>query len=181
MTLWTKKLNQLPTPCYIIDEAKLEKNLNKIKTIKDETNCSVILALKGFSTFETFPKISKYLDGVTASSMYESRLGTEEFQKELHIHSIAMNKNECFQFNELADKITFNSFNQLDQFKKQLKQLNQAAGSEQIELERPRQRNTTLAHLTHGGIPIDKIENTIFDEVEGIHFHALCEQTLIHY
>ena len=83
-------VKHVPTPCYLIDIIKLKKNLEIIKELKKSTNCKVILALKGFATFSTFNLISDYLDGITASSIYETKLGMEEFKKEIHVHAIGI-------------------------------------------------------------------------------------------
>ena len=67
------------TPCYVVDLGLLEENLKILDDIQKRTGCSIILALKGFSMFSTFPLVKKYLSGVTASSLDEARLGHEEF------------------------------------------------------------------------------------------------------
>ncbi|MFH0956586.1 MAG: carboxynorspermidine decarboxylase, partial [Candidatus Aenigmatarchaeota archaeon] len=72
------------TPCYIVDEALLEKNLRILREVKERTGCKVLLALKAFSMRSTFPLIRRYLDGVCASGPFEARLGREDFGKEVH-------------------------------------------------------------------------------------------------
>jgi carboxynorspermidine decarboxylase len=78
-----------PTPCYIVDERLLEKNLQILHTVQERTGCSILLALKGFSMFSVFPLVGRYLKGITASSLFEARLGYEEMGQEVHIYSPA--------------------------------------------------------------------------------------------
>lgn len=77
-----EKLNfdyyDLKTPCYVIDEELLIKNLEILKKVKDETGCKILLAQKAFSMYSVYPLIGQYLDGVTSSSLFEARLGYEE-------------------------------------------------------------------------------------------------------
>ena len=63
-------IKALPTPCYIVDERLLIKNLETLNKVQERTDCSILLALKGFSMFSVFPTIGKYLKGVTSSSLF---------------------------------------------------------------------------------------------------------------
>ena len=74
----------LPSPCYIVDERLLVKNLEILDSVQKRTGCSILLAQKGFSMFAVYPLIGKYLKGVTSSSLFEARLGYEEMGKEVH-------------------------------------------------------------------------------------------------
>ncbi|MGB5733290.1 MAG: carboxynorspermidine decarboxylase, partial [Thiohalocapsa sp.] len=78
---------QFDTPYYLIDEQRLLRNLRKIQVLRQYAGVKVILALKCFSTWPVFSLISQYLDGTTSSSVYEARLGHEEFGKEVHAYS----------------------------------------------------------------------------------------------
>jgi len=79
----------LPTPCYVLDEDLLRQNLMVLQSVQTRTGCRILLALKGFSMFATFPLIGQYLAGITASSLFEARLGFEEMGKEVHIYAPA--------------------------------------------------------------------------------------------
>ena len=72
------KINELPTPCYVIDEKKLRENLEILKKVKDDTGCKILLAQKAFSNFFEYPLIGQYLDGTTASGLFEAKLGYEK-------------------------------------------------------------------------------------------------------
>ena len=77
-------LSALQTPVFVIDLKALEANLSVLGRVREEANCTVLLALKGFATWATFPLVGRYLDGVAASSPDEARLGREKLGKEVH-------------------------------------------------------------------------------------------------
>ena len=84
-----KAFEGLKTPCYVIDEAKIEENCKILKSVMDETKAKILLAQKAFSGFYFYPLIGEYLAGATASGLFEARLGAEEMKKENHIFSRA--------------------------------------------------------------------------------------------
>ena len=71
------RINELPTPCYVIDEGVLKKNLEILKKVREDTGCRILLAQKAFSCFHEYPLIGQYLDGTTASGLFEARLGAD--------------------------------------------------------------------------------------------------------
>ena len=82
-------MDELPTPCYVIDEGKLEDNLRILRQVQERTGCRILLAQKAFSCFYEYPLIGRYLKGTTASGLYEARLGYEEMGLENHVFSPA--------------------------------------------------------------------------------------------
>ncbi|MGC6367439.1 MAG: carboxynorspermidine decarboxylase [Candidatus Marinamargulisbacteria bacterium] len=175
---WTNNLDRIPTPCYLIDKQKLNANISCIETIRNKTNCKIILALKGFATHATFPMIANGLDGVTASSIYEARLGRESFKKGLHIHSVAMSEEECDIYNQMADHITFNSYQQFTLFRNKCNnikpslglRINPGTGKAPSDIYNPCSKNSRL------GIPLNTFNDEWVHDIEGLHFHALCEE-----
>ena len=83
------RITDIPTPAYVVDESLIERNLQILKQVIDETGCHILLAQKAFSMFSLYPLIGKYLNGTTASGLYEAKLGAEEMGKENHIFSPA--------------------------------------------------------------------------------------------
>ncbi len=81
------RFEELPTPCYVVDEGLLEKNLKILNGVMERTGCKIVLAQKAFSMYSMYPLIAKYLSGVTASGLFEARLGYEEMGKENHVFS----------------------------------------------------------------------------------------------
>ena len=174
---WTNNISTIPTPCYLIDEEQLINNLVTLNHVKSSTNCKILLALKGYSTFTTFPLLRKYLDGVTASSLYEAKLGYEEFNKNIHFYSVASSLEDVKQVMTLCSTISCNSINQLRLFQSIATnhpsiglRINPNISTVKTKLYDPCQKFSRL------GVPIEQMNNSIFSEIDGIHFHALCEQ-----
>ena len=110
------KINQLQTPCYVIDEKKMRENLEILKKVQEDTGCKILLAQKAFSGFALYPMIGKYLAGTTASGLFEARLGYEEMGKENHVFSPAYRTEDIEELDRICDHIIFNSTAQLKTF-----------------------------------------------------------------
>ncbi len=165
------------TPAYIIDEALLENNLKILKKVQDETGCEILLALKGFAMFSVFPLIKKYLKGVCASSLFEARLGAEEFGKEVHVYAPAYKKEEFDEIIKYATHINFNSFNQWGLYKEKIKNTNIKAGL-RINPEHSEVKVALYDACAPGsrlGIKIKDFEGRDLTGISGLHFHNLCE------
>ena len=170
-------LNNISTPCYLIDEQAIRNRCIKISYIKEKTQCKILLALKGFAMFSTFPVISEYLDGVCASSTNEARLGKEEFKKEVHSYAPAYSDKDIKVLIKLSDHIIFNSFSQYNRFKNQIPK-NISCGirinPEYSEVETP--IYNPCYEFSRLGVTIDNFKNKDLTGIAGLHFHALCEQ-----
>jgi carboxynorspermidine decarboxylase len=102
------------TPYYLIDEKKLLRNLRIIRRVKETSGARSVLALKCFSTWCVFDLMREYMDGTTSSSLYEARLGREEFGKEVHAYSVGYARSDIRAVRKYADKVIFNSISQFD-------------------------------------------------------------------
>ncbi len=170
----------VPTPCYVVDEQLLERNLQILDSVQQRTGCKILLALKGFSMFATFPLVGRYLHGITASSLHEARLGREEMNKEVHIFAPAYIEEDFDEILSLVDHVVFNSFNQLALYKKRVKQsgrpieigvrVNPEYSEIATDLYNP------CAPYSRLGITRANFRPEEMDGVDGIHFHTLCEQ-----
>ena len=112
------ELCKLKTPCYVIDEKKLIRNLKVLREIEETTGAKILLAQKAFSFFYSYPLIGNYITGVTASGLYEAKLGYEEMKKENHIYSPAYKEEDLMEIDQICDHIIFNSMNQYEKFNK---------------------------------------------------------------
>jgi len=104
------------TPYYLIDERKLLRNLTIIEQVRDCSGAKSVLALKCFAAWAVFPLLRKYMDGTTASSPYEARLGKERFGKEVHVYSVGYSDLDIREIGACSDTIIFNSVSQLTRF-----------------------------------------------------------------
>ena len=173
-------ISSLPTPSYIVDERLLIKNLEKLKSIIDRTGCRILLAQKGFSMFYFYPLIKKYLNGTTASSLYEARLGFEEMGNETHIFNPSYREDEIDEILSMVDHIVFNSFNQWSKYKNIVKsherdiscglRVNPEYSSVETEIYNP------TGKFSRFGVTKVNFREDELDGIDGLHFHALCEQ-----
>ena len=110
-------LEELKTPCYVIDERKLKKNLSILSNVEKETGCKILLAQKAFSCFYEYSLIGSFISGTTASGLFEGSLGKEEMGKENHVFSPAYKEEDMIELVKICDHIVFNSFSQLQKYK----------------------------------------------------------------
>ena len=116
------KINELKTPCYVIDEGKLTENLKILHHVMQRTGAKILLAQKAFSAFCEYPLIGKYLSGTTASGLYEARLAQEEMGKENHVFCPAYLPEEMDELVKICDHIVFNSVSQFLVHKEKIKE-----------------------------------------------------------
>ncbi len=174
-------LSGLPSPCYIVDERLLKRNLEILQSIQQRTGCKILLALKGFSMYSVFPLVGKYLHGVAASSLYEARLGFEEMKKEVHIYAPAYLDEEIDDLLKYCDHIVFNSFNQWDKYRDKLKKGNTKKIECGIRINPQYSEITTPIYNpcyenSRLGVTLSNFRPQELDSIEGLHFHTLCEQ-----
>ena len=175
--------NELPTPCYVIQEEQLRQNLEILKSVMDRTGCKILLAQKAFSMYEVYPLIAQYLSGTTASGLYEARLGAEEmgipFGKETHIFSPAYKEEEFDEILTYCDHIVFNSFEQLERFGKRAAEAGKSVGlriNPQYSTQEGHEIYDPCATGSRLGVTIEKFRPELLGYVDGLHFHTLCEQ-----
>lgn len=175
--------NELPTPCYVIQEEQLRQNLEILKGVMDRTGCKILLAQKAFSMYEVYPLIAQYLSGTTASGLYEARLGAEEmgipFGKETHIFSPAYKEEEFDEILTYCDHIVFNSFEQLERFGKRAAEAGKSVGlriNPQYSTQEGHEIYDPCATGSRLGVTIEKFRAELLEYVDGLHFHTLCEQ-----
>ena len=173
------RIDQVPTPAYVIDEAKLVNNLEILKSVQERTGCKVLLAQKAFSMYATYPLISQYLAGTTASGLYEAKLGREEFGGEVHVFAPAFKDADLEEILEIADHIVFNSERQLRKHVDKCRAVGVSVGL-RINPECSTQGDHALydpcAAGSRFGVRIDQFSEDLADLVDGLHFHTLCEQ-----
>ncbi|HFI0707036.1 TPA: carboxynorspermidine decarboxylase [Streptococcus suis] len=173
------RIDQVPTPAYVIDEAKLVNNLEILKSVQERTGCKVLLAQKAFSMYATYPLISQYLAGTTASGLYEAKLGREEFGGEVHVFAPAFKDADLDEILEIADHIVFNSERQLRKHVDKCRAVGVSVGL-RINPECSTQGDHALydpcAAGSRFGVRIDQFSEDLLDLLDGLHFHTLCEQ-----
>ena len=177
------RMDQLPTPCYVIDEKKLKENLQILKEVREEAGCKILLAQKAFSCFYEYPLIGRYLDGTTASGLYEARLGKEEMGKENHVFAPAYKDADIKELGEICDHIIFNSFAQLRRHKDVVSgkslglRINPECSTQgDHAIYDPCAPGSRLGVTKEVFVREIEAEPELFDALDGFHFHTLCEQ-----
>ena len=176
--------SELPTPCYLIDEAALEKNGELLAGVIRDTGCHILLAQKAFSNYDFYPVLAGYLSGTEASGLYEARLGAEEMPgKEVHVFCAAYRDEEFEELLKYADHIVFNSIHQLKRFGYKAKQAGKSIGlriNPECSTQEGHEIYDPCAAGSRLGVTRSRWDCEMTDELlsllDGLHFHTLCEQ-----
>ena len=173
-------LKALPTPCYVVDEARLIKNLELLRHVQQEAGCHILLAQKCFSMFRLYPLMGEYLAGTTASGIFEARLGHEEMGKENHVFAPAFRTEDMRELVQICDHIVFNSIAQLEKHRELWENANTSVGI-RINPECSTQESEhaiydPCAVGSRLGVTLANFPEKLPEGVEGLHFHTLCEQ-----
>ena len=171
---------RIESAAYVIDMAALERNLKVLDSVQKRSGAKILLALKGFANFSTFPLIRKYLQGCCASSPHEARLAREEFGKEVHSYAPAYTQRDIDDHLELCDHILFNSFSQYEKYRNQIQgskraieiglRVNPLHSETEVELYNPCASGSRL------GILPEFFEGKDLSGIDGLHFHTLCQK-----
>ncbi len=182
-----KQPKEIATPYYLCEEELLENNLKILDYVQKQSGAKIILALKGFAMWSTFDLVAQYLKGCTASGLYEARLAREEFCKfnpdaEVHTYSPAFKEEEIEAIASISDHIVFNSPNQLKRFICKVKEINPKievslrinpeVSSSPVDIYNPCGLYSRL------GTTASNIDEESLKQVDGLNFHALCEQNV---
>ena len=173
-------LKALPTPCYVVDEARLIKNLELLRHVQQEAGCHILLAQKCFSMFRLYPLMGEYLAGTTTSGIFEARLGHEEMGKENHVFAPAFRTEDMRELVQICDHIVFNSIAQLEKHRELWENANTSVGI-RINPECSTQESEhaiydPCAVGSRLGVTLANFPEELPAGVEGLHFHTLCEQ-----
>ncbi len=173
------KRHELPTPCFVVSETALKKNLRILRQVRDNTGCRILLAQKAFSMFRVYPLIAQYLDGAESSGLYEARLAHEEMRGENHVFAPAYTAREMRELAGICSHIVFNSFTQLEAHLAVLKGSEVSVGL-RVNPEYSTQSGHAIydpcADFSRLGVTRTNFRPDRLDCVEGLHFHTLCEQ-----
>lgn len=171
-------LDQLKnTPAYILEEDKLRKNCEILANVGEKSGAKVLLALKGFAFSGAMKIVGEYLKGCTCSGLWEAKFAKEYMNKEIHTYSPAFKEDEMSEIAHLSHHIVFNSLYQFDKFKSLC--TNNSLGL-RCNLEfsfAPKELYNPCGKYSRLGILSKDLENCDLSGVEGLHFHALCEES----
>lgn len=168
-----------PSPCFVLDERRLRRNLELMQYVQQEADVEIILALKGFAMWSVFPLVRQYLKGCTASSLHEALLAVEEFGRPAHTYAPAYVPREFQAILRCSSHITFNSLSEYERFAKQVNaysrpvscglRVNPEYSDVDTALYNPGSPGSRL------GVSPEQLADGLPEGIEGLHFHTLCE------
>jgi carboxynorspermidine decarboxylase len=170
-------ITDLETPCFVTDLGALEANLRILAGVQQQTGCTILLALKGFAQWSTFPLVRKYLAGATSSSVAEARLAREELGGEVHAYAPAYSDGEMAELVTLADHIVLNSPAQWRRHRKAIERAGRSAG---LRVNHEHQEVEVALYDPAGpcsrlGTTRTNLKPEDLDGLDGLHFHTLCQ------
>ncbi|WP_206613396.1 carboxynorspermidine decarboxylase [Parahaliea mediterranea] len=176
-------LSRLPSPCFVVDEVAVERNLRILADVAERSGARVLSALKAFSMWHFAPLVSRYLSGTCASGLHEAQLGREFYSGEVHVFGAAYSEADLKQILAIADHVVFNSCGQWQRAQPLVRQ---------ALIERPGLRFGLRINPEHSegdvaiydpcapgsrlGIPLSQLDEAALEGISGLHFHTLCEQ-----
>ncbi len=170
--------NKIPSPAYVLEEDKLRNNLALLKRVQEEADIHIICALKGFSFHAVFPLVKQFLHGATASSLHEAKLVFDKMGVKAHTYCPVYVPSEFDEIQAISSHITFNSLSEYERYKTKMNtgisygiRVNPGYSEIETDLYNPASPNSRL------GIPRSLLGDMLPEGIEGIHFHALCENT----
>ncbi|MCA1744598.1 MAG: carboxynorspermidine decarboxylase [Bacteroidales bacterium] len=172
-------ISKIPSPCYVLDEHLFRNNLSLIKSVKERAGVEIIMAFKAFSMWSAFPIVREYIPHSTASSIHEARLAWEEMGSLAHTYSPAYTEKDFPTILQYSSHVSFNSFSQFERFLPTVQhferkvslgmRINPEYSEVDTDLYNP------CAPGSRMGVVADQMPDTLPPEIEGIHFHSLCE------
>ena len=166
------------TPCYVVDEGRLVENLSILRETARQAGCKILLAQKAFSMFAVYPTIGQYLDGTTASGLFEAKLGHGEMGGETHVFSPAYIEKDFDELLRICSHVIFNSFTQWEKYRERALAAGVSCGI-RINPQHSTQNQSMYDPCAPGsrlGVTAGSFRQDLLPGIEGLHFHTLCEQ-----
>lgn len=175
--------SKIPSPCYLLDEALLRKNLKIISYVQKEAGVEIIMAFKGFAMWSAFPLVRQYIKGATASSAFEARLAVDEMKSLAHTYAPVYRESDFNDILNCSSHVTFNSLNQLNRFLPTVKAFERPVSVGLRVNPEYSEVGTALYNPCSPGSRLGVLTEVLGDKlpegVDGLHFHALCESNAI--
>ncbi|WP_348826887.1 carboxynorspermidine decarboxylase [Halomonas sp. RT37] len=171
-----------PSPCYVVDEVAVERNLAILAEVAEASGAKVLSALKAFSMWHFAPMVSRYLSGTCASGLHEAQLGREHYGGEVHVFGAAYSDADLAEILKIADHVVFNSSAQWRRAQPLVREalarrpglrfglrINPEHSEGDVPIYDPCAPGSRL------GIPLSELDEQSLDGISGLHFHTLCE------
>ena len=170
---------EIPSPCYVVEEELLHRNLKLIKSVSERSGAEIIMAFKAFAIWKLFDITRQYIPHSTASSLSEARLAFEKLGSKAHTFAPVYKNSEIESIAQCSSHITFNSLAQYERHKSVAEKygiscgvrINPEYSDVETDLYNP------CAPGSRFGIIRDQLPEILPEGIEGLHFHTLCEST----
>ena len=176
-------LQRVPSPCFVVDEVAVRRNLAVLKDVGDRSGARVLLALKAFSMWSLAGLVGDYLHGTCASGLWEARLAREHYRGELTTYSPAYRREDLPEILQLSDTVIFNAPDQIARFADLIAAARARGDRFEIGLRlNPEHSEAEVAKYdpcqagSRLGFPVSQLRPEHLEGVDGLHIHALCEQ-----
>ena len=170
---------EIHEPMYILEEDLLRRNLQVIHSIAESADVEIILALKAYSLWKTFPLISEYVSATTASSLNEARLGYEEFGSPVHTYTPAYTDDMIEQVARYSSHLVFNSWSQYTRYHERALHANpKLSMGIRVNPEYSEIKTALYNPCAPGsrfGIISAQLPDRLPEDIEGFHIHCHCE------
>lgn len=173
------KIQDIPTPFYIVYEDRLRRNLSLINRVEKEAGVNIIMAFKANALWRTFPIVREYNRDFTASSLNELKLGNEELGGEAHVYCPVYTDMTIDEFLARASHLTFNSLHQWEKYGAKAIAAGVSPGlrvNPQCSVIDTEIYNPALPG-SRFGVTAEQLGGNLPEGIEGLHFHALCESS----
>ncbi|CAA0116961.1 Carboxynorspermidine/carboxyspermidine decarboxylase [BD1-7 clade bacterium] len=176
-------LSRVSTPCFVVDEAALQRNLAILHDVAERSGAKILGALKAFSMWHFAPLTAKYLAGTCASGLHEARLGYEKYGGEVHVYAAGYTEADLQEMLTFANHVVFNSCSQWQRFQPLIRaasetrpelkfglRINPEHSEGDVDIYNPCASGSRL------GVVRSQLDEAQLDGISGLHFHTLCEQ-----
>lgn len=177
-------LSRVPSPCFVVDELAIRRNLTLLQDVGTRSGARILLALKAFSMWSLADLVGEHLYGTCASGLWEARLAREHYRGELTTYSPAYKAEDLPEILRLSDTVIFNSPDQIARFDSLITaartagevfeiglRINPEFSAAEVAKYDPCQTGSRL------GFPVSQLRPEHLVGVDGLHVHALCEQS----
>jgi carboxynorspermidine decarboxylase len=167
-------LKKIPSPCFVLNESDLRRNLAVIDRVRRESGAEIIVALKACAMWSVFPELAAHSDGATASSLNEARLVFEEYGAPAHTYAPTYSDVDFDEIARFSSHITFNSPGQFERFGARARARGISCGLRVNPGWSPVETDLYNPALPGSRLGVERLDE-LPEGIEGLHFHVLCE------
>jgi len=175
--------NTLKTPYFVMHQARLSENLQKLQSLEKKSGVKILHTLKSFNESSVLPSITKALSGLSISSPKELKMATAAKAQHIHLYAPAFSESTLNSMIDSIHTISFNSLSQWQRFKDVNTSISKGLRlNPELSFDIPKHCNPNLSNSRLGiklkeFVKLYNEDNKIFTDLEGLHFHALFQSS----